>query len=175
MRLLNALAFASGVLALAIGPVQPLADQQTVQGDATDASLNLENAVVPVSDKLTPRDEIVSSSELEKREPGTSATVRFPGGPNAANPSAVIIAGVSISFIMAYRYIERQGTRVRDYYVRRIGYHNENAGRIAIQAVANGVEMLNQHIESERQGLMDPPEGANNFLLVVTPLSNDEL
>lgn len=117
----------------------------------------------------------MSSSGLEKREPGTSATVRFPGGPNAANPSTVIIAGVSISFIMAYRYIISQGTRVRDYYVRRIGYHNENAGRIAIQAVANGVQMLNQHIESERQGLMDPPEGANNFLLVVTPLSNDEL
>ncbi|KAG6113283.1 hypothetical protein E4U14_001760 [Claviceps sp. LM454 group G7] len=168
MRLLNALAFASGVFALATGPVQPLADQHTVQGDA---SLDLENAVAPASE-LTARDEIVSSSELEKREPGTSATVRFP---HEANPSAVVIAGVSISFIMAYRYVVRQGTRVRDYYVSRIGYHNENAGRIAIQAVANGVQMLNQHIESERQGLMDPPAGADNFLLVVTPLSNDEL
>lgn len=43
MRLLKTLAFASGVVALATGPVQPLADQQTVQGDA---SLKPEDAVV---------------------------------------------------------------------------------------------------------------------------------
>lgn len=44
MRLLTALAFTSGVSALATGPVQILADQQTVQDDA---SLDPKNAVVP--------------------------------------------------------------------------------------------------------------------------------
>ncbi|KAG6099735.1 hypothetical protein E4U30_001745 [Claviceps sp. LM220 group G6] len=170
MRLLTALAFASGVLALVTGPVQPLADQQTVQDDA---SLNLENAVVPPSE-LTARDEIVSSSELEKREPSTSATVRFPG-PNEDDPSAVVIAGISITFIMAYRYVVRQGQSVRDYYVMFISYHNQNAGRVAIQAVGNGVRMLDRHIEREGRGLMVPPAGANNFLLVVRRLFNNEL
>ncbi|KAG6107935.1 hypothetical protein E4U13_006737 [Claviceps humidiphila] len=170
MRLLTALAFASGVLALATGPVQPLADRQTVQDDA---SLDPDNAV-DLALELPPWDKVASSSELEKREPSTSATVRFPG-PDEGDPSAVVIAGISITFIMAYRYVMRQGERVRDHYVMFISYHNQNAGRVAIQAVGNGVRMLDQHIERDGRGLILPPAGVNNFLLVVRRLFNNEL
>ncbi|KAG6091222.1 hypothetical protein E4U30_007399, partial [Claviceps sp. LM220 group G6] len=76
MRLLTTLAFVSAALALVTGPpVQRPSDQQTVQGDTL---LYPENAVLETDSgrRITSRDETVSSSEVEKRMPGTQAVTR---------------------------------------------------------------------------------------------------
>ncbi|KAG6124602.1 hypothetical protein E4U12_008061 [Claviceps purpurea] len=170
MRLLTALTFASGALALATGPVHDPADQQTVQGDAL---LNPENAVL-ATPEITSRDETASSAELsevEKRAPGTQASVRMPKGPSAAS---VTIAGITVSFIMAHRWIERQGKNVAEYYVKHMTFRNENNARTIVEATANGLKFFTMRMAENVQYSEDPPFGADFFKLVVRPV-NDEL
>ncbi|KAG6311349.1 hypothetical protein E4U22_002713 [Claviceps purpurea] len=167
MRFLTALTFASGALALATGPVQHPADQQTVQGDT---SLNPENAVL-ATPEITPRDETVSSSEVEKRAPGIEANIPMPKGPSAAS---VTIAGITVSFIMAHRWIEVKGKNVVEYYVKHLLFRNETPGRIVVQAIANGLGFFTMRMSGGVQYSEDPPFGADTLKLVVRAV-NDEL
>ncbi|KAG6138238.1 hypothetical protein E4U35_000693 [Claviceps purpurea] len=170
MRLLTALTFASGALALATGPVQRPADQQTVQGDAL---LNPENAVLAIPE-ITPRDETVSSSEVGKRNPGTEATVRMPTAPGpGAGP--LTIAGVTIIFVMGKRWIQRQGEEVLEHFVKHVLFRNGNRARMFVQATANGINFFTMRMAQNVQTYdQDPPTGADFFKLVVRPV-NDEL
>ncbi|KAG6293017.1 hypothetical protein E4U09_003162 [Claviceps aff. purpurea] len=167
MRLLTALTFASGALALATGLVHDPADQQTVQGDVL---LNPENAVL-ATPEITPRDETVSSSEVGKRNPGTEATVRMPNGPS---PASVTIAGITVSFMMAHRWIQVNGKNVLEYYVRNVTFRNGTRGRVFVDAVANGLNFFTMRMAAGVQYSDDPPFGADTFKLVVRPI-NDEL
>ncbi|KAG6280628.1 hypothetical protein E4U46_000504 [Claviceps purpurea] len=169
MRLLTALAFASGVSALATGPVQPLADQQTVQ---VDASINPENAVV-AAPELTPKDETETSLELDKRMNGSMATIFMP---QVADAAAVVIAGVSVSFIMASRVIRRQGQDITEWFVKRMKFHNMNPTTTFVQCVAANMglfqgEMRKEFVEETR----DIPEGIRAFKMVVSQLPHGEL
>ncbi|KAG5913265.1 hypothetical protein E4U61_007146 [Claviceps capensis] len=172
MRLLTTLACASGVLALATGPVQPLADQQTVQ---VDASIKPENAVVAASDsRITPRDETEPSSELDKRMNGSMATIFLP---TVADAAAILIAGVSVSFIMASRVIRRQGQDVTEWFVKRLQFHNTNPTNTFVACVANGVNLYSREMGKEFVETMrnDVPSGLRTFKLVVSQLPHGEL
>ncbi|KAG5953464.1 hypothetical protein E4U58_000389 [Claviceps cyperi] len=169
MRLLNALAFASGVVALATGPVQPLADQQSVQGDT---SLNPENAVV-ASPEIALRDETVPSLELDKRMNGAMATLLLP---TVADAAAVVIAGVSVSFIMGSRVIRRQGQRVTEWFVHRLKFHNMNTSRTSVQLVMQqGVMFYDRHMAKDFVETRDVPDGVQRLTMVVSQLPHDEL
>ncbi|KAG6066602.1 hypothetical protein E4U32_005665 [Claviceps aff. humidiphila group G2b] len=168
MRLLTTLAFASGALALATGPVQHPADQRTVEGDAL---LNAENAVL-VTPEITSRDETVPSSELEKRMGGTQATIRLPTEPS---PASIVIAGVTVSFIMTYRWVERQGMNAKQYYVEYVKFHNRNRERKLVQAVANGAFIQDRLMESGFSQTRDAPQGITNFVLTVADSRDGEL
>ncbi|KAG6018802.1 hypothetical protein E4U40_007743 [Claviceps sp. LM458 group G5] len=162
MRLLTALVFASGVLSLATGPVQPLAD----------ASLNPENAVVAAPDIITTRDETVPSSELDKRMNGNMASVFMP---HAADAAAVVIAGVSVSFIMASRVIRRQGQDVTEWFVKQLRFHNTNPTNTVVQCVANGINLYNREMRREFVETKDVPDGIRAFKMVVSQVSDGEL
>ncbi|KAG5967438.1 hypothetical protein E4U56_000892 [Claviceps arundinis] len=166
MRLLTALAFASGVVALATGPVQPPTDQQTVQDDA---SLNLENAVVAASE-ITSRDDTVPSLDLDKRMNGAMATILMP---TVADAAAVVIAGVSVSFIMASRVIRRQGQSVTEWFVRQLRIHNQNPTTTVVQIVANGANFYDRHLKTEFIDIRDAPEGLSKLTLVVSQQNNE--
>ncbi|KAG6109145.1 hypothetical protein E4U13_006090 [Claviceps humidiphila] len=169
MRLLKALAFASGVVALATGPVQPLADQQTVQGDA---SLNPEGAVV-ASQEITPRDETVPSLEVDKRMNGAMATILMP---HVADATAVVIAGVSVSFIMASRVIQRQGRSVTEWFVKQLKIHNMNNSRTMVQlVVGEGITLYDRHMNREFVETKTIPEGIKALKVIVSQLASDEL
>ncbi|KAG5950797.1 hypothetical protein E4U58_001412 [Claviceps cyperi] len=167
MRFLPVFALASGALALATGPVQQTADQQTVQGDEL---LNPENAVL-ATPEITLRDDTVSSSELEKRNPSTQATIRFPA---EANPRPVVIAGITITFTMGYRWVKQAGKNVVQYYVKHLLFANGNPGRTAVQAIANGATFFSMRMAQNVQRPEDPPAGVNAFTLFVTDV-HDEL
>ncbi|KAG6099470.1 hypothetical protein E4U14_007293 [Claviceps sp. LM454 group G7] len=173
MRLLNALVFVSGVVALATGPVQPLADQQTVQ---SDASLNSENAVV--APETAPRDETVPSLELDKRMNGAMATILLP---HVAEAAPVIIAGVSVSFIMASRVIRRQGQSVTEWFVKHVKVHNQNNSRtmvqLILQAYGQGISLYDRHMNKEFVETRTIPDGVafKTMKIVVSQLSDDEL
>ncbi|KAG6092567.1 hypothetical protein E4U30_001744 [Claviceps sp. LM220 group G6] len=167
MRLLNALTFASGIVALATGPVQPRTDQQTVQGDA---SLNPENAVIAASDKITSRDDTVPSLDLDKRMNGAMATILMP---QVADAAAVVIAGVSVSFIMASRVIRRQGQSVTEWFVRQLRIHNQNPTTTVVQIVANGANFYDRHMKTEFIDIRDAPEGLRKLTLVVSQQDNE--
>ncbi|KAG5931790.1 hypothetical protein E4U59_007907 [Claviceps monticola] len=170
MRFLTALTFASGALALATGPVQHPADQQTVQGDAL---LNPGNSVL-TTPGTTAQDETVSTSEVGKRNPGTTATVRFPTDiGRSARP--ITIAGITVTFVMAKRWIQRNGENVLEYFVQHVLFRNGNPTRMIVQATANGLSFFNVRLASNVQTYdNDPPAGASVFELVVRPV-NDEL
>ncbi|KAG5934971.1 hypothetical protein E4U60_003430 [Claviceps pazoutovae] len=167
MRFLTALTFASGALALATGPVQRPADQQTVQGDA---SLNPENAVL-ATPEITSRDETVSPSGVEKRVPGIEAKIPIPTGPD---PKTVTIAGITVSFIMAHRWIQVNGKNVLEYFVKHLMFRNRNSERTLVEAAANGFTFFTMRMAGGVQYTDDPPFGADTLNLVVRPL-NDEL
>ncbi|KAG6221165.1 hypothetical protein E4U25_000254 [Claviceps purpurea] len=168
MRLLTALAFASGVSALATGPVQPLADQQTVQ---VDASINPENAVV-AAPELTPKDETETSLELDKRMNGSMATIFMP---QVADAAAVVIAGVSVSFIMASRVIRRQGQDITEWFVKRLQFHNTNPTNTVVQCVAGTIDLYQREMRKEFVETKDVPEGIRAFKMVVSQLPHGEL
>ncbi|KAG6084503.1 hypothetical protein E4U16_001632 [Claviceps sp. LM84 group G4] len=169
MRLHTTLAFVSGALALATGPlVQHPSDQQTVQGDT---SFNAEDTVL-VTSEITSRDETVSSSEVEKRMPGTEATVRMPQAPGpGATP--ITIAGITITFIMAKRWIQRNGEEVLEHYVKHLLFRNQNPGRMAVEAIANGLKFFSMHMAQNVQSTDDPPTGADYFKLTVEALGDE--
>ncbi|KAG6160813.1 hypothetical protein E4U22_001600 [Claviceps purpurea] len=167
MRLLTALAFASGVLALATGPVQHPAGQQEVQGVA---SFNSEDAAVLVVPDIAPRDETVSSSALEKRT-GYEATVPLPV---VGNPRSVTIAGVIVTFIMAKRMVQRGGAEFAEFFVDKIMFKSQNPGFTKIQAIANGVTFLSRKIVKSFEATGEVPTGAEAFKLFVEQ-TNDEL
>ncbi|KAG6054804.1 hypothetical protein E4U32_006686 [Claviceps aff. humidiphila group G2b] len=175
MRLLNALAFASGVVALATGPIQPLADQQTVQGDASPN--NPENAVIAASE-ITSGDEKVPSLELDKRMNGAMATILLP---HVADAAPVIIAGVSVSFIMASRVIRRQGQSVTEWFVKHVKVHNQNNSRtmvqLILQAYGQGISLYDRHMNKEFVETRTIPDGVafKAMKIVVSQLSDDEL
>ncbi|KAG5936094.1 hypothetical protein E4U60_002800 [Claviceps pazoutovae] len=166
MRLLTALAFASGVLALATGPVQHPAGQQEVQGVASfnpgDAAL-----VVP---EVAPRDETVSVSALEKRT-GYQADVPLPV---VGNPHAVTIAGVVVTFIMAKRMVERGGAKFAEFFVDKVMFKSLNPGFTKVQAIANGIEFFSRKIVKSFEATGEVPTGADVFKMFVEP-TNDEL
>ncbi|KAG6091221.1 hypothetical protein E4U30_007398 [Claviceps sp. LM220 group G6] len=169
MRLLTALALASGALALATGPVQHPADHQTVEGDAL---LNPENAVLAT--EITTRDETVSSSEVDKRMPGVQASVRIPRGP--ADPTTVTIAGITVTFIVAQRWIKKAGKGVMEFSVKSVGFANRNnAGKMIVQAVAKGATFFSMRMAENVQRFADvPTQGPDAFTLIVTAV-DDEL
>ncbi|KAG6104005.1 hypothetical protein E4U13_000253 [Claviceps humidiphila] len=167
MRLLTALAFASGVVALATGPVQPPTDQQTVQGDA---SLNLDNAVVAASE-ITSRDDTVPSQDLDKRMNGAMATILMP---TVADAAAVVIAGVSVSFIMASRVIRRQGQSVTEWFVKQLKIHNQNDSRTVVQLViGEGITLYDRHMNKEFVETRTIPEGIKALTMTVSQQNNE--
>ncbi|KAG6066601.1 hypothetical protein E4U32_005664 [Claviceps aff. humidiphila group G2b] len=168
MRLLTALALASGALALATGPVQHPADHQTVEGDAL---LNPENAVLAT--EITTRDETVSSSEVDKRMPGVQASIRIPRGP--ADPTTVTIAGITVTFIVAQRWIKKAGKGIMEFSVKSVTFANDNAGKKVVQAVAKGATFFSMRMARNVQRFADvPSQGPDAFTLIVTAV-DDEL
>ncbi|KAG5946751.1 hypothetical protein E4U59_003105 [Claviceps monticola] len=166
MRLLTALAFASGVLALATGPVQHPAGQQEVQGVA---SFNPEDAALVVPE-IAPRDETVSLSALEKRA-GYEAEVPLPV---VGNPRSVTIAGVIVTFIMAKRMVQRGGAEFAEFFVDKIMFKSQNSGFTKIQAIANGVTFFSRKIVKAFEASGEVPTGADVFKLFVEQ-TDDEL
>ncbi|KAG6092573.1 hypothetical protein E4U14_000592 [Claviceps sp. LM454 group G7] len=166
MRLLTALAFASGALALATGPVQHPAVQQDVQGDA---SFNPEDAAL-AAPEIAPRDETVSSSELQKRV-GVEQTIDLPV---VGNPQSIVVAGVVVTFIMAKRMVERGGARFAEFFVDKIMFKSQNPGFTAVQAIANGIEFFSRHVVKGFEATGEVPTGADTFKMIVAP-TNDEL
>ncbi|KAG6116904.1 hypothetical protein E4U14_008278 [Claviceps sp. LM454 group G7] len=172
MRLLTTLAFVSAALALVTGPpVQRPSDQQTVQGDTL---LYPENAVLETDSgrRITSRDETVSSSEVEKRMPGTQATVRMPKEPGPGS-TPITIAGITITFVMAKRWIQRNGEEVLENFVKHVLFTNRNPARMAVEAVANGITFFSMHMAQNVQSTDDLPIGADSFKLVVQPLGDE--
>ncbi|KAG5963892.1 hypothetical protein E4U56_002536 [Claviceps arundinis] len=171
MRLLNALTFASGVAAMATGSVQLLTDQQI---DQDDASLNPENAVAVVAaPEITSRDDTVPSLELDKRMNGAIATILMP---TVADAAAVVIAGVSVSFIMASRVIRRQGQSVTEWFVKQLKIHNQNDSRTVVQLViGEGITLYDRHMNKEFVETRTIPEGIKALTMTVSQLPSDEL
>ncbi|KAG6066600.1 hypothetical protein E4U32_005663 [Claviceps aff. humidiphila group G2b] len=172
MRLLTTLAFVSAALALVTGPpVQRPSDQQTVQGDTL---LYPENAVLETDSgrRITSRDETVSSSEVEKRMPGTQATVRMPKEPGPGS-TPITIAGITITFIMAKRWIQRNGEEVLENFVKHVLFTNRNPARMAVEAVANGITFFSMHMAQNVQSTDDLPIGADYFKITVQPLGDE--
>ncbi|KAG6054235.1 hypothetical protein E4U32_007065 [Claviceps aff. humidiphila group G2b] len=166
MRLLTVLSLACGALALATGPVQPLTDSFTVDGGG---SLNLKDAAV--AQEITRRDEEVSSSKLDKRTGFLMENLILP---NEANPQNVVYAGITISFIMATRYVMRQGRRVQQWYTESMYFQNNGAQRMAVQAVALGEKFFYSRLDSDGAASGNPDPKASTFSLSITPV-NDEL
>ncbi|KAG5974400.1 hypothetical protein E4U56_004727 [Claviceps arundinis] len=166
MRFLTVLALASGAFALATGPVQHPADQQTVEGDAL---LNPDNAVLVT--EITPRDETVPSSEVDKRMPGVQASVRIPRGPS--DPTTVTIAGITVTFLVAQRWIKKAGKGIMEFSVKSVTFGNDNAGKKIVQAIANGVSFFSMRMAENVQRSDDAPAGADAFTLIVTPVTDE--
>ncbi|KAG5974708.1 hypothetical protein E4U13_000492 [Claviceps humidiphila] len=167
MRLLTLLSLACGALALATGPVQPLTDSLAVHGGE---SLNLKDAAV--AQEITRRDEEVSSSELDKREGFLLKDLWLPDEPNPAN---VVFAGVTISFIMATRYVMRQGRRVKQWYTESMHFQNNGPNRVAVQAMALGEKFFYSRLgEDGGDASGNPNPRASTYSLSITPV-NDEL
>ncbi|KAG6046624.1 hypothetical protein E4U39_001174 [Claviceps sp. Clav50 group G5] len=166
MRLLTALSLACGALALATGPVQPLTDSLTVSGGK---SLNLRNAAV--AQEITRRDEEVSSSELEKREGFLLKDLWLPNEPN---PQNVVFAGVTISFIMATRFVMRQGRRVKQWYTESMHFQYHGDRRVAVQAMAAGEKFFYSHLSNEGGASGNPDPQASTYSLAIDVV-NDEL
>ncbi|KAG5985919.1 hypothetical protein E4U52_000780 [Claviceps spartinae] len=169
MRLLTVLSLACGALSLATGPVQPLTDSFTVDGGE---SLKQESVIaisrVPL---ITRRDEEVSSSKLDKRTGFVMENLILP---NEANPQNVVYAGITISFIMATRYVMRQGRRVQQWYTESMYFQNNGAQRMAVQAVALGKKFFYSRLDSNGAASGNPDPKALTFSLSITPV-NDEL
>ncbi|KAG6165125.1 hypothetical protein E4U24_002528 [Claviceps purpurea] len=169
MRILIALGFACGALAVAIGPVQSSKDNRTVNGEG---SPNLKNAVA--THEFTHQDEELSSSKLNKRV-GRGVQLNDIQLPRRPNPEPVILAGVTVSFIMASRYVRAQGTNILQYYVKNMSFHNQNAQRVAVQAIANGINFFSYRLGDQGIRAGTPPDGAATFMLVIEPVADGEL
>ncbi|KAG5974399.1 hypothetical protein E4U56_004726 [Claviceps arundinis] len=169
MRLLTTLAFISGALALATrSPVQHLSDIQTVQDDT---SFNAEDTVLVIPE-ITSRDETMSSSKVEKRMPGTEATVRMPTAPGPGS-TPITIAGITITFVMAKRWVVRNGVEVFEDFVEHVLFRNGNGARMVVEAVANGIKFFSMHMAAGVQSTDELPIGAEHFKLTVQPVSNE--
>ncbi|KAG6275372.1 hypothetical protein E4U47_000946 [Claviceps purpurea] len=159
MRVLIALGFACGALAVAIGPVQSSKDNRTVNGEG---SPNLKNAVA--THEITHQDEELSSSKLNKRV-----------GRGVQLNDIQLPPGVTVSFIMASRYVRAQGTNILQYYVKNMSFHNQNAQRVAVQAIANGINFFSYRLGDQGIRAGTPPDGAATFMLVIEPVPDGEL
>ncbi|KAG6231887.1 hypothetical protein E4U26_006263 [Claviceps purpurea] len=159
MRILIALGFACGALAVAIGPVQYSKDNRTVNGEG---SPNLKNAVA--THEFTHQDEELSSSKMNKRV-----------GRGVQLNDIQLPPGVTVSFIMASRYVRAQGTNILQYYVKNMSFHNQNAQRVAVQAIANGINFFSYRLGDQGIRAGTPPDGAATFMLVIEPVADGEL
>ncbi|KAG5957892.1 hypothetical protein E4U56_005933 [Claviceps arundinis] len=166
MRFLTALSLACGALALATGPVQPLTDSFTVDGGE---SLNLKDAAV--AQEINRRNEEVSPSELDKREGFLMKDLWLP---DEANPANVVFAGVTISFIMASRYVMSRGRRVLQWYTQSMNFQYNGPQRVAVQALALGEKFFYSHLSDQGSASGNPNPDASTYSLSITPV-NDEL
>ncbi|KAG5993624.1 hypothetical protein E4U52_001798 [Claviceps spartinae] len=167
MRILIALGFACGALAVAIGPVQSSKSSLTVDGKE---STDLINAVT--THEITHQDEELSSSKLNKRV-GRGIVINDLQIPRRPNPEPVILAGVTVSFIMASRYVRVKGTNILQYYVKNMSFHNQNAQRMAVQAIANGINFFSYHLSEQGIRVGNPPDGAQTFKLSIEPVDSE--
>ncbi|KAG5962686.1 hypothetical protein E4U58_003795 [Claviceps cyperi] len=169
MRILTALGFACGALAVAIGSVQSSKNSLTVDGEG---SPDLKNAVA--THEITHQDEELSSFKFDKRTLGRGAQLSGLQLPTKPNPEPLIIAGVTVTFIMATRWVRAQGTNLMQYYVKTMAFRNQNSQRIAIQAFANGANFLSFSTLGE-QGVQSqtPPDGVQTFSLSVAPVHTE--
>ncbi|KAG6027852.1 hypothetical protein E4U19_001783 [Claviceps sp. Clav32 group G5] len=166
MRLLNLLIFASGALALATGPVHRPAKQQAVDGDA---SLNLGNAVL-VDHEITQRDEEASQS-LEKRGGISLDGIKLP---RVATPTAMLVAGVKITFTMALKWVKQEGGEwLYQYAVESMKVANELNQRLSVEIVSAGQMVLNAHLNALGESTATPPEGATTFGLYINELHSE--
>ncbi|KAG6052985.1 hypothetical protein E4U17_000148 [Claviceps sp. LM77 group G4] len=168
MRLLNLLIFASGALTLVTGPVHRPVDQQAVDGDA---SLNLENAVtVLVDHEFTRRDEKASQS-LEKRGGFAVDGLKLP---RVATPTAMVIAGVKITFTMALNWVKQEGGEwLYQYVVESMKVANELNQRLSVEIVSAGKMVMNAHLNALGESTATPPEGATTFALYINELHTE--
>ncbi|KAG6100137.1 hypothetical protein E4U30_005363 [Claviceps sp. LM220 group G6] len=167
MRILIALGFACGALAAAIGPVQSSKSSLTVDGKE---STDLINAVT--THEITHQDEELSSSKLNKRV-GRGVVINDLQIPRRPNPEPIILAGVTVSFIMASRYVRVQGTNILQYYVKNMSFHNQNAQRMAVEAIANGINFFSYHLSEQGFRVGNPPDGAQTFKLSIEPVDSE--
>ncbi|KAG6113121.1 hypothetical protein E4U13_003980 [Claviceps humidiphila] len=167
MRVLIALGFAYGALAIAIGPVQFSKSSLTVDGKE---SSDLIKAVV--THEIAHPDEELSSSKLNKRV-GRGIVINDLQIPHRPNPEPVILAGVTVSFIMASRYVRVQGTNILQYYVKNMSFHNQNAQRVAVEPIANGINFFSYHLSDQGVRVGKPPDGAATFKLSIEPVDSE--
>ncbi|KAG6023338.1 hypothetical protein E4U40_004039 [Claviceps sp. LM458 group G5] len=167
MRLLTALGFACGALAVATGPVQSSKDSLTVDGERLPDPKN-----DVTTHEISHQDEELSSSNLKKLV-GRGSVLNDIQLPRRPNPEPVILAGVTVSFIMASRYVRVQGTNLLQYYVKNMSFHNQNAQRVAVEAIASGVNFFSYHLSDGGIRAGNPPDGAETFKLIVEPVNSE--
>ncbi|KAG6109314.1 hypothetical protein E4U14_003276 [Claviceps sp. LM454 group G7] len=167
MRIFIALGFACGALAVAIGPVESSKSSLTVDDKE---STDLINAVT--THEITHQDEELSSSKLNKRV-GRGIVINDLQIPRRPNPEPVILAGVTVSFIMASRYVRVQGTNILQYYVKNMSFRNQNAQRMAVEAIANGINFFSYHLSEQGVRVGKPPDGAETFKLSIEPVDSE--
>ncbi|KAG5987354.1 hypothetical protein E4U52_007674 [Claviceps spartinae] len=103
--------------------------------------------------------------------PGVQASVRIPRGP--ADPTTVTIAGITVTFIVAQRWIKKAGKGILEFSVKSVAFANDNAGKKIVQAVANGVTFFSMRMAENVQRYDDAPTGADAFTLIVTAVDNE--
>ncbi|KAG6064223.1 hypothetical protein E4U13_005989 [Claviceps humidiphila] len=163
MRLLTLLTFASGALALAIGPVHRPADQQAVDDEA---SLNLEKAVL-ADHEITRHDE-----SLEKRALGIS--MPGIGLPRINAPAAAIFNGLKITYTMALHWVKKDnGEWVYEYYVQSLQLLNQLNRRISVEIVSAGKMLFDQHMNQLGEGTARIPEGTKSYDLYISELNTE--
>ncbi|KAG6095640.1 hypothetical protein E4U30_002163, partial [Claviceps sp. LM220 group G6] len=100
------------------------------------------------------------------------ATVRMPKEPGPGS-TPITIAGITITFIMAKRWIQRNGEEVLENFIKHVLFTNRNPARMAVEAVANGITFFSMHMAQNVQSTDDLPIGADYFKLVVQPLGDE--
>ncbi|KAG7403900.1 hypothetical protein Forpi1262_v018678 [Fusarium oxysporum f. sp. raphani] len=151
MRFLTLLAFVSIALALATKPIQPTKPIQLgTEQDAIDPSLEpiprdgIENKD-PRSVKVVRSDVKAPDGGLVKRLDGIAVPY------NVADPQQLLLAGVTVTFIMVGKWVKEGGHNVYRHICNGVSFYNPTSTRKVVTLVANGARLLvNQPLSEHR-------------------------
>ncbi|KAG5983258.1 hypothetical protein E4U55_000401 [Claviceps digitariae] len=170
MRLLNILALACGALAMVTPEVEPR-NLVAIRED-TEICPSLKNR------GMDERDED-ALSHLDKRVQA-SGLLKIPipaGGPTDITQKLI---GLTVTFVMASRWVQQGKRNVLQYYVRALRFANLNNGKVWLQAVAaqctrvlTDSEIIKRVLSSLEVDTADVPEGVQSFNLYVDNYSDE--